>query len=207
MIHQKKKNRGLTFVFSLIPGAAEMYMGFMRNGLSLMIIFALSIVLPIVLRLSDVFFVAIPITYAFSFFHARNVAHMDDDEFMAMEDNTVWDEFSDGRMRVTSSTQRKILAAVLILCGLAALWQSAESLMWELIPDIWRDINPAIHAMPRMVIAVVIIIIGIHLVRGKKRELFTMSSSELGQDAAERADETKRAESAGELKEAVSDGE
>ena len=35
----KKKNRFLTFCFSCLPGAAEMYMGFMKMGLSLMLVF------------------------------------------------------------------------------------------------------------------------------------------------------------------------
>jgi TM2 domain-containing membrane protein YozV len=32
----KKKNSFLTFIFSLIPGAGQMYLGFMKRGLSLM---------------------------------------------------------------------------------------------------------------------------------------------------------------------------
>ena len=35
-----KKNKILMFLFSLIPGAGQMYMGFMKQGLSLMTIFA-----------------------------------------------------------------------------------------------------------------------------------------------------------------------
>ena len=41
---QKKKSRFLTFIFSFLPGAAEMYMGFMKNGFSLMMIFFLSFI-------------------------------------------------------------------------------------------------------------------------------------------------------------------
>ena len=39
----KKKNGFLAFCFSFIPGAAEMYMGFMKNGLSIMVSFAVII--------------------------------------------------------------------------------------------------------------------------------------------------------------------
>ena len=41
---QRKKNKLLTLFFSFIPGAAEMYMGFMKQGLSLMALMAVSIV-------------------------------------------------------------------------------------------------------------------------------------------------------------------
>ena len=37
----KKKNRCWTFCFSFIPGAGEMYMGFMKMGISLMSLFVL----------------------------------------------------------------------------------------------------------------------------------------------------------------------
>ena len=36
-----KKNRFWTFLFSLFPGAGEMYMGFMKQGVSLMTLFLL----------------------------------------------------------------------------------------------------------------------------------------------------------------------
>ena len=35
----RKKNKFLTFLFALLPGAAEMYMGFMKMGLTLLSLF------------------------------------------------------------------------------------------------------------------------------------------------------------------------
>ena len=35
----RKKNKFLTFIFALLPGAAEMYMGFMKMGLTLLSLF------------------------------------------------------------------------------------------------------------------------------------------------------------------------
>ena len=40
---QQKKGKFLTFMFSFIPGAAEMYMGFMKMGVSLMALFFLCV--------------------------------------------------------------------------------------------------------------------------------------------------------------------
>lgn len=39
---RKKKNAFMTFVFSFIPGCAEMYWGFMKNGVSLLALFAIT---------------------------------------------------------------------------------------------------------------------------------------------------------------------
>ena len=41
---KKKKNRFFLFCCSLWPGAGELYLGFMKTGLSLLGIFALSVV-------------------------------------------------------------------------------------------------------------------------------------------------------------------
>ena len=46
---QKKKNKTFTFLCSFLPGAAEMYMGFMKNGLTLMLLFFASFMLPTVI--------------------------------------------------------------------------------------------------------------------------------------------------------------
>ena len=40
----KKKSKFMTFCFSFIPGGGQMYMGFMKTGLSLMLLFALTII-------------------------------------------------------------------------------------------------------------------------------------------------------------------
>ena len=42
---KKKKNRFLLFCFSFLPGAGEMYLGFMKTGISLLSIFAICVML------------------------------------------------------------------------------------------------------------------------------------------------------------------
>ena len=59
----KKKSRFLTFCFSLLPGAGEMYMGFMRMGLSLMLLFILSFMIPAALRLDELSVLALEVCY------------------------------------------------------------------------------------------------------------------------------------------------
>ena len=50
MMKAKKKSKFLTFCFSLLPGAAEMYMGFMKMGVSLMSLFFLIIMLGMLMN-------------------------------------------------------------------------------------------------------------------------------------------------------------
>ena len=62
----KKKNRFLTFCFSLMPGAAEMYMGFMRTGTELMLFFLGMIMIPSFLGLDGLSILAVVI-WAYGF--------------------------------------------------------------------------------------------------------------------------------------------
>ena len=52
-MRQQKKNKFFTFIFSFMPGAAEMYMGFMKQGVCLLALFLLSFIIPRQLRLYD----------------------------------------------------------------------------------------------------------------------------------------------------------
>ena len=50
---QQRRNGFFTFIFSFMPGAAEMYMGFLKQGVSIMAIFLLGIVIPNFIGLYD----------------------------------------------------------------------------------------------------------------------------------------------------------
>ena len=45
-----KKNNFLTFLFACIPGAGQMYYGYMRRGLSMILIFCLTCMVATLLR-------------------------------------------------------------------------------------------------------------------------------------------------------------
>lgn len=168
----QKKSRFWTFCFSFIPGVAEMYMGFMKMGLSLMAIFWGLIAIATVLELGPVMFVAL-IAWFYSFFHAQNIAHSPDDVFYALEDDYlihVTDGESKGRDFV--KTYRKIIAAVLIFIGIVLVWQSMMSLMWGFLPDMVYSILRSFgYRLPRLVVGIAIIILGVVMIRGKKQEL------------------------------------
>ena len=68
---QRKKNGFFNFIFSFIPGCMEMYSGFMRNGVSIMLLFVSTIILVIVTELDWLSFLPI-VAYCYAFFHARS---------------------------------------------------------------------------------------------------------------------------------------
>ena len=64
------------------------------------------------------------------------------------------------------------MAGILIVFGLIMLWQNFSSAIYVLIPEkVWNYVYPLMEKIPQVVIAIVIIIIGIKLIKGKKEEL------------------------------------
>ena len=176
----KKKSSVFTFFCSFLPGVAEMYMGFMKMGISLMALFFISFMIPAMFNASDVFlFLAFAIWF-YGFFHARNLAACEDEAFVLLEDQFIWDEFTDGKpIKISEKIGRKWIAGILILLGVGILWSNFRSLIYGLIPDaLWNQISPIVANIPGTVVAIIIIIIGVRMIHGKKEELLEIEEKE-----------------------------
>ena len=174
---KKKKNRFWLFVFSLLPGAGHMYMGFMKMGLSFMLGFMLMIGVIGITNIS-VFLVFAITLYIYSFFHANNIGGLDDEAFTALEDEYLFGigEWDCSRFKIKLDRKsRNIAAVVCIVLGVSMLWNVAFGMLRNYVG--WD--NPYIRAvyyfmrneLPRAVIALAIIWFGVLLLRGKKADI------------------------------------
>lgn len=69
-----KKNAFLTFIFACIPGAGQMYYGYMKRGTSLLVYFCLFIMLGTII---SPLVVGVAVVYMFSFFDTYDlIRHM-----------------------------------------------------------------------------------------------------------------------------------
>lgn len=161
---KRKKNRFLTFLCSLVPGAGEMYMGFMKMGLSLLIMFMGTIALASFTDLNELVFVVI-IIWIYSFFHANNLAGMPDKDFCELEDKYM-PAFYDGQH--LSQGLQKLIAGLLIFFGVIMLGESFIRMMPNFLQEY---LSPVLRYLPKIVVAVVLILIGIKLIQGKKEIL------------------------------------
>ncbi len=172
-MEKQKKNKLFTFICSLLPGAAEMYMGFMKTGISMMAVFFLSFIIPSVLRISDVFILIGALIWFYSFFHARNLAAYDEEKFQSLPDEFIWESFTNGKkIEISDTALKKWGPGILIVCGVILLWNNLTSIIYRLIPDsMWEYLVPFIDQIPQTVIAVLIIMIGVRMIMGKKEEI------------------------------------
>lgn len=168
----RKKNGFFTLIFSLIPGAGQMYMGFMKRGLSLMGSLAIIIFLSSWLNFGPALYL-LPLIWFYGFFDTHNLRGMSDEEFYGLEDDYILlPELLSKDGTFKSSSSRIILAIILIGIGVTVLWNNFVSFMGMFLPN--RYIHYATRLLgylPQLAIGFGIILLGYYLIRGKKIEL------------------------------------
>ncbi len=169
----RKKKGFFTFIFSLWPGCGEMYLGFFKQGISLlggsMLLCAISMFTE-----TGVLMMALPVLWFYSFCHVHNMTALSDEEFYALEDNYLFDLTDDSVKGFFQTAKAKtVIGVVLIIVGISALWNSIESILYNIIPGEFMDIyiSPFFNYIPRVVIGAIVIVLGVMLIKGKKKEL------------------------------------
>ena len=183
---KKKKNRFLLFCLSFLPGAGEMYLGFMKMGLSLLSLFALMVIITVYSNIGVMGLVVFVIC-VYGFFHANNLGALSDEEFYKIEDEYL---FGLGEKDMNSlkdffmGKYRKVFAVILILFGISMLWQTFCRFLRHMVGSdyyykyISGFMNTVSSDVPRMIISFLIILFGIKLIWGKKEELDRIEKTE-----------------------------
>lgn len=182
----KKKNRFLTFCFSMMPGAAEMYMGFMRTGTELMLLFLGMIMVPSFLGLEGLTILDV-VVWAYGFFHANHLASLSDEEFAKVEDNDIFgmELFRKGKRKLQGNFRG--IAILLIILGVWLLWRTGVDMLWSyrVLPEyVYELLFTISDYVPRAVASVLIIVLGVHMIRGRKEELYRGEDLKNGEQEA-----------------------
>lgn len=168
---KQKKNSILRFIFSLLPGAGEMYMGFMKMGLSLMSLFFATMIISAFLRFDTLIFICI-IIWFYSFFNVHNIAGMPEEEFFHVEDQYLFHFHPITSDKIFIKINHKIVGIFLIITGIyifvREIWMMTSHLLPEKIVII---LDTFFYNSPRLIIGICIIIFGFYLIYGKKKQL------------------------------------
>ena len=165
--------RGLTFLFAFVPGAGQMYQGYMKRGLSLITLFFLCIMAGMLL-LEQLVLTAL-IVWMYSFFDTFNLRA----QFIAgtapADDYLVHFNTKDARLTLFFRDSHKLVGWALIALGAMVAYQNIimrvlGDVMWR-----WGQNNPFFRAvylmldeLPEVVVCVALIVCGVWLVRGPK---------------------------------------
>ena len=166
----KQKHGFLLFLASLIPGAGEMYMGFRRQGVSIMLLFWGVLAFGSITGIGWLIFF-LPVLWLYSFFNVHNLKSLPEDDFYSVEDTYILhlDQFigTDGAIKKHST----VAAVLLIIFGVSILWNNVTDILYWLFPGFLRDfLSTIFYQLPGTVIAIAIIAAGIYLLRSKKQE-------------------------------------
>mgnify|MGYP000643437456 CR=1 FL=1 len=168
----KQKKGFLLFICSLIPGAGELYMGFRKQGLSIMLLFWGCIFFSGYSGIG--FFVMfLPILWAYSFFNVHNLKSLSEEDFYSVEDAYIlhMDQFIDNTDHFVRK-YKKIIAILLIIFGVSILWDNVTDLIRWILPEyVVSFFSHIFYTLPSIIIAIVIIAGGVHLLKTKKLEL------------------------------------
>jgi len=167
----KKRSKFWTVLFSFLPGAGHMFMGFMKQGISFMSMFFFVIFLASWLNISPLMFV-LPILWFYSFFDAINKMSLSDEEFYGLEDYFV---LSIDKIFIFENAffkRRKIfLGVVILVLGIYFLWNNIWHNLQSLFPDYVNNVISEISdIVPQLMLGVIILVIGVRLISSKKKE-------------------------------------
>lgn len=157
-----RKSRILTFLFALWPGAGQMYLGYMKRGVSLMLLFCLLIAISSFTGFGFFIFL-LPIVWFYGFFDTINLRSMNY-EFLPQDDFLFHLDSINAPELIKFFQHRHQLAGILlIILGVYILLHNFVLPIFYFTFEI--DLYPLFDALPTLVVAAAIILLGIHLIR------------------------------------------
>lgn len=164
-----KKNIFLTFCFSFVPGAGQMYQGYMKRGLSILILFSAFAAIFGTVSI-PLFIIPLPVIYIYSFFDTFYIRNSFSKE-EKIEDNFIWNDFNLDSVKnsLNISNNKKLIGIILVFIGLYII-------ISNILPQLFYDLDLKIISnmlytlssyITPIAIAALSIVIGIKLI-GRK---------------------------------------
>lgn len=168
-----KKNLLLTFMFSFIPGAGQMYQEYMKRGLSIMVLFGGFLAIASITGMA-IFIIPMLIICAYSFFDTYNIRNLSDEKKEIYKDDYIWNS-TDLRMSVNKSktlNNRKIIGFILIGIGIyimidTVIFGLASNLGIDWLTQICSILS---RYIPTIFTSIIAVILGFKLIYIGKKE-------------------------------------
>lgn len=162
----------LLFVASCIPGCGEMYQGYMKRGVSILTAFCGIFALAVFLEIGALAVLMLPL-WLFSFFDSYNLRSL------LAQDAAPADAYLFGLSDVDSQRMSNLLRKrhslvgwVLVLLGVYILFDTFVGRLMQLLCEWmgqWWLYDVVMRDVPRMVVTIFIIALGIWFIRGPKK--------------------------------------
>ena len=171
-----KKNGFLTFCFAFIPGAGQMYQGYMKRGLSLVGICCLAIAVGSLLPpLGNAALAVCCVVWMYSFFDTFNLRAQLGAGMAPADDYLVHLGYDISLDRLLHR-RHKLFGWVLVVLGVYTLY---DGLLMDFLRDLYwntdnswiiRVIYNVMNSVPTVVVCLAVIVLGLWLVRGPRHK-------------------------------------
>ena len=189
-----RKNKFLTFLFSVVPGCGHMYLGYMKRGVEYMAMFAASVYLATVFIftgysmdfLGSIYLFLLPIIWLYQMFDAMHTVTQqkrlrieipDDDGFFVPGASS--EENLNALNIFKKPKVAKWVAAILIVVGAYALFANVTNSIYNIITysmgdyfrqQYWMIYDMLRNFVPAAIISAVLIFVGIKLLAASKNK-------------------------------------
>lgn len=167
-----RKHGLLLFLCALVPGCGQMYQGYMKRGISLTFGFAAILAVAGFLSIAPLAFF-LPVVWLYAFFDCYNLRARADAGFPA-EDAYLFglSEMDSQQMTALLKKRHSIIGWGLVILGIYMLYDTFMRRIMNVISDIpgleWTY-GLVVYDLPRLVITVLVILLGIWFIRGPKQ--------------------------------------
>ncbi|MEG0178762.1 MAG: hypothetical protein RR573_02980 [Oscillospiraceae bacterium] len=166
-----KKNKFFTFCFAFIPGCGQMYQGYMKRGLSIMLAFCAVIGVSVILNIG-VICVLLPIIWAYSFFDTYNIRNYSDEQLFENPDKFMLDGINFNWKKLTVNGHKWLGISVLLL-GIYLLYINlVRPLIYNVLINVFELywLSDILRYIPTLAVAMLLIVLGVRLIKGEKRK-------------------------------------
>ena len=169
----KRKHGLLLFIAACIPGCGEMYQGYMKRGISILTAFCAVFALAVFLEIGALAVLMLPL-WLFSFFDSYNLRGQTDAQAEANPDAYLFglSDMDSQRMSDLLRKRHSLVGWVLVLLGVYILFDTFVGRLMQLLCEWmgqWWLYDVVMRDMPRMVVTIFIIALGIWFIRGPKK--------------------------------------
>ena len=168
----KRKQGFFLFLTSCIPGCGQMHQGYMKRGMSLMLALCALFVFAMLLHLDYLLIFLLPL-WLFSFFDSYNLRNLMD-QGQAQADDFLFglSKMDSERLSAVCRGRHSIIGWALVVLGVYILFDTfvgrAMQMLCEWMGDWWLY-DMVMRDVPRMVVTIFIIALGVWFIRGPKQ--------------------------------------
>lgn len=165
-----RKNGFFTFCFSFIPGAGQMYQGYMKRGGSLLIILTILFMLTVIISTPIMTFPILAL-FAYSFFDTFNIRNRIGTD-KEIKDEYIWDnqEVIDIKSKFNIKKRHNFVGWLLIIFGAYILLDSVIADLAYDIPFLRVFARLLTNYLPPIIIATICIMVGIKFISRREEK-------------------------------------